>query len=150
MRSGLENEKKKVAFDAISLARKNFEQLDLEQKASQRAKAEQWTAQLRMRFKKIIPCPACGSNGVLTGEPVTSTEPRLVEIDIVQETVVIPTSFRCVACGLLLDGHHLLHPAELGGQFVVKELRDPVDYLNIDVMEYFDPSEYFGEEYGNE
>jgi len=150
MITSLEDEKKKVSLDAISSAQKAFDKLGSEEKSSQRAKAEQWTAELRVRFKKIISCPACGSPGALIGKRVTSTEPRLIETDIVQETVVIPTSFRCVACGLQLEGHNLLHPAELGGQFVVRELRDPVEYLDIDVMDYFDPSDYFGEEYGNE
>jgi len=150
MIESLQREEKNVALDAVSAARKAFEKLDEDKKADLRAASEAWARQVKSSFKRITPCPACGSKGVLLGKSAKSGEPKLIDMNLVQEIVVIPTSFKCNACGLHLEGHHLLHPAELGGQFVVEEYRDPVDYLNIDVSEYFDPADYYQEEYSND
>jgi hypothetical protein len=86
-------------------------------------------------------CPSCGTTGIISGQKVSSTPPKLVDHMLEWEDVYLPVEFRCFCCDLRLMGHELLQGAELGGQFAVRQKADPVTY--------YSPAEEYFEEYNN-
>lgn len=141
---------KKEAFDLIAAAKKAFAAQIPQDSARNSVSLEEWFAKNAPRFSKLGTCPACGEKCLIRGEKVRSFEPQLQGTDIVQETSVLPTNLRCPFCKLELGTHALLHGAELGGQYTVKDYHDPVAFHGIDPAEYFDPRDYYEPEYGND
>jgi hypothetical protein len=90
---------------------------------------------------KVLSCPSCGTDAILSGTKIKSTEPVLDGDWLWWEDIYLPIEFRCFCCGLHLEGHALLQGADLGGQFTVTQGADPSTYFS--AME-----EYF-EEYNN-
>ena len=145
-----EKQNKKEALDMISAAKKSFEAKVKDDLSKMREEFRTWFAKKRLGLSKLSECPACSEQCIVAGEKITSGEPRLEENDIVQETFVLPTKLRCPFCGLRLESHALLHGADLGGQYSVKEYHDPVEFHGIDPAEYFDPADYYEPDYGND
>jgi hypothetical protein len=149
-----EKKTKKEALDLISKARKVFEVMAKDKFAELRAALLSWNSEglhkKRPRITKLAECPSCGEKCMVSGERIGSSEPRLEEGEIVQEIFVLPTKLICPFCGLSLEGHALLHGADLGGQYSIREVHDPVDFHGIDPSEYFDPADYYEPEYGND
>lgn len=85
--------------------------------------------------KKIHKCPACGNNGLITGEQVRASEPRLRDGLLYTDLAFLPTSFSCDSCGLQFEGHALLHAAGMGGQYSVARFYDPVEYYGDQLLE---------------
>lgn len=91
-------------------------------------------------------CPACKSVGAHVGQRVRASEPIAYEDQILIKTVVLPTRFRCYACGLHLTNHGQLHFAGLGDQFTVDEYIDPADFYGlVYAPDYEDYGEYMNE-----
>lgn len=95
-------------------------------------------------------CPSCSANAFAGGEVIRRSEPYLNDGLIVTELVILPTEFKCRACGLELTSFGELHGAGLGDQIIDNEFSDPVDFFEIDVMEYVDASDFHEPEYGND
>ena len=141
---------KTEALDLISAAKKSFQAKGKGELSKLRKDIEAWYAQRGPRLSKRISCPACDEKCLLIGEAIRSSEPRLQEHEIIQEVFVLPTKLWCPFCGLKLEGHTLLHGADMGGQFSIVETHDPVEFHGIEVSEYFDPADYYEPDYGND
>jgi hypothetical protein len=93
-------------------------------------------------------CPACRSWGAQWGQRVRTSEPIAEEDTILIKTVVLPTRFKCYACGLALNSHGELHFAGLGDQFTSDEYTEPADFYGLvyppDAQEY-EYGEYMNE-----
>jgi transcription elongation factor Elf1 len=145
-----EKQNKKEALDLISAASKSFKSKAQDDVSKLKIEFLSWFKEHKPKLSLLAACPACGEKCLLFGERIGSSEPRLEDDKIVQETAVLPTKLRCPFCGLRLESHALLHGAELGGQYSVKECPDPVKFHGIDPLDYFDPADYYDADYNNE
>lgn len=131
--------------EAIGRARHEFlERTDADrQEALEEAKAR--ATQIRLSDGVVADCPACSGKGRISGETVTVTERRLREDHLYWETIVLPTEFSCLACGLYLTEYQRLEAAQLGGQYTVEHWADPVEYYGDQAIQaYMEP------DYGND
>lgn len=130
----------------IGLSKNDFEQATDQADRRTTAARRIWQ-QLRERGTdaKERPCPACGTNGILSGEVIRSSEPRLTDASIVVERAVVATGFICYACPLVLADQAELNAAGIGGQFSTEENYEPLDYYR----EQFEEA-YFEPDYGND
>ena len=151
------NLKNKV-LDKIQNYKKVFFELNEETQEERRNLAK---LEIRHQFNKakIISCPVCDSNALLSGELINFSEAKLVGSDIKQERRFIPTQLGCLCCGIRINGYPELKSIDLGGQFILEEYLDPIDYHGIDPEEYVDVDELvnkrleeqsYYEEYGDE
>lgn len=90
---------------------------------------------------KAFKCPACGCMSTLVGVPVSTSAPKLVDDEILQEVRVTPSAFSCKACGLAINGLDELLSAGFPHEFRSLSSLDPVEHLSIDPMEYVDVDE---------
>ena len=134
-----DNMKKKV-LDSIQNYKKVFFDLNEETQEERRNLA---MLEIRNQFNKakIISCPVCDSNALLSGELINFSEAKLVGSDIKQERRFIPTQLGCLCCGIRIKGYPELKSIDLGGQFILEEYLDPIDYHGIDPEEYIDIDE---------
>lgn len=94
-------------------------------------------------------CPACGSLAVLGGKPVGVSREFLRDGSLMFETRVLPTAFICNVCDLKLNGLAELMAAGFPHEITTLDERDPVEFFNVDPMEYVDTDEII-REYGQE
>lgn len=149
---------KKQVLDKIQSYKNVFFDLPQETQDEKRNSAQ---LEIRSHFNKakMVACPVCESNALLTGELINYSEAKLVGNDIKQERRFLPTQLGCLCCGIRINGYPELKCIELGGQFTLEEYLDPVDYHGIDPEEYVNIDELvnqrlkgqeFYEEYGDE
>ena len=131
----------------IARRRAEFEEFDpaeqstLRREAGLRARANVLGRSLSQRTR----CPACASFGASSGQRVRSSEPIAEEDTVVIRTVVLPTRFACLGCGLRLKNHAELHFAGIGDQFTVNEHTDPSDFYGLYQPGADDYDEYMNE-----
>jgi|UPI0006478253 molybdopterin converting factor small subunit len=94
-------------------------------------------------------CPACGSQAVLGGKPIGVSREFLRDGSVMYESRAVPTVFSCDVCGLKLSGLAELMAAGLPHEITTLDERDPVEFFNVDPMDYVDTSEII-REYGEE
>lgn len=126
---------KKVVLERIVSYKKVYIELSEEEKQIRNKLA---TIEVR-KYKqacKIVNCPCCENNAILSGEVISFAEPKLEDGAIRQEIRYLPTQFVCFACGIKISGYTELTIVELGGQFSDTEYLDPLDYHSIDVNDY--------------
>ena len=83
---------------------------------------------------KTARCPACRTGVQIVGEQVAIGTPRLsADTEIIADVRMLPVALDCSACGLRLTGHAESHAAELGDQFTLLRVMDPVEFHNIDI-----------------
>jgi hypothetical protein len=104
---------------------------------------------------RSITCPACTANAVLRGEVALRGVTRLHpdSSELYEPLLVVPTTFRCPACELHLDGRGELRTAGLGDPFTVASEVDPVEFHGIDVAEAAEQAGLYvvdGSDYGYE
>lgn len=100
------------------------------------------------RSGKAEACPACGSEGWLTGEVVRTSEPRVGDDLILQSFTKLPTAFECFACGLSTSGEAQVHAAGLSSLYTVEIGEDPASFYGLDTSADF--SDYEPDFYGND
>lgn len=89
-----------------------------------------------------VTCPACGSQALVIGEPVSTPTQKLIEGEIIETQEYLPSHFQCVACGLKISGLSRLAAVEIGDRY-----KKTVRY---DAAEYYAPQdEYEGYEEDN-
>lgn len=75
-----------------------------------------------------VVCPACASQALVVGEPVTSPVKTLNE-DLITETQEhLPNRFECIACGLKISGLSRLVVAGLGERYKKTQIYDAAEY----------------------
>jgi hypothetical protein len=95
----------KTAQAAIAVAGRDFNNLDEALRDQRSTHGEAITANAAEEMDKIIECPACGSKARLWGQAISTSDPRLEDDQVVQETVLLPTELECYSCALKLVGH---------------------------------------------
>lgn len=89
-----------------------------------------------------VSCPACSSNALLYGEPISSPVQTLEDEQIVERQEYLPSQFECIACGLKVSGLSRLSAIGLGDRFTRTEFYDPADF-------YSPEDRYYGYEEDN-
>jgi molybdopterin converting factor small subunit len=146
----LKDRKKRVSDD-IRNAKDRFYERTLEQQVDLRKKQVgfDYAVQSNGAHLKAQKCPACGSNAVLGGRPVGVSREFLRDGSLMYETRVLPTVFKCNVCDLKLEGLSELMAAGFPHEITTLDERDPVEYFNVDPMDYVD-TEAIIREYGEE
>lgn len=75
-----------------------------------------------------VACPACASQALVQGEPVTAPTQKLEEGEIVETQEYLPYHFECIACGLKIGGLSRLAVAGLGERFNKTQVYDAAEY----------------------
>jgi hypothetical protein len=134
---------KKAVLKSIADATSSFASLNTAEKKENRIRGRSESLLRKGTTGKPIVCPACRASGLLTGEPIRATEPKLYDEHLVVETAFLATTFQCFSCALLIEGHDKLSAADLGGQYSLVESYDPKEYYGV-------APDYYEDEYMNE
>ena len=135
-------QEKKIQFEKLA----PVEQTRKKKEGSEAILQPPWS-----NYARMIKCPVCEADAVLSGEKIRSMNPQLSDNEITEEVVVLPTRFQCKSCGLVIQGHGRLNHANLGGHYSVDLSYDPADYYG-----WQKPTEeeewgvVWGDEYGND
>ena len=104
-----------------------------------------------------VPCPAGDHKCIVGGQAVEVSPARLVDGEIVVTRTFMPTSLTCPICDLRLLGNAAIVEAGAGAPYTVNDVQDPIDFHNIDVMDYLSDEDVkqlvearFEPEYGND
>ena len=140
MLAAAEERIEKRVKDVIAAAARLWERVPEHERTAREAAAN---ARPRRGDAKTARCPACRTSVQIAGEQVAMGTPRLsVDTEIVADVRMLPVALECSACGLRLSGHAELHAAELGDQFTLLRVMDPVEFHNIDIDSYIDTDRY--------
>jgi molybdopterin converting factor small subunit len=135
----------------ISNAKDRFFERPKEEQEELRKKEAQfgYAVQANGIHLKSHKCPACAAMAVLGGKPVGVSREFLRDGSLMYETRVQPAAFSCNVCGLQLNGLAELMAAGFPHEITTLDERDPVEFFNVDPMEYVDTDEII-REYGAE
>lgn len=75
-----------------------------------------------------VECPACSSQALVQGEPVTAPSVKLDDDLIVETQEYLPNRFECIACGLKIGGLSRLVIAGIGDRYKKTQSYDPADF----------------------
>ena len=75
-----------------------------------------------------VQCPACKSNALVHGEPISGPQKSIKGDLITEKQEHLPSKFECVACGLKIAGLSQLNAAELGDVYVQTRSYDASEY----------------------
>lgn len=74
-----------------------------------------------------VKCPACASDALVDGEPVSAPSRKLDSDLIVETHEHLPNRFECIACGLKITGLSRLAVAALADRFKKTSIYDPAE-----------------------
>ena len=109
---------KKTVLDRVAGRRRAFQELSEQEQQEHRAlaaivgkasMAEGWTSSA---------CPACASEGVLTGAVIREFDPEYVDGELVVKQELLASTFRCLACDLELASLGEIVQASMEPHFV--------------------------------
>lgn len=75
-----------------------------------------------------VSCPACKSQALVLGEPVSSPVQKLSDDQIIETQEYLPNQFECIACGLKVAGLSRLTVIGLGDRYKKKQVYDAAEY----------------------
>lgn len=84
-----------------------------------------------------VECPACTSQALVVGEPISAPVQKLNVDEITETQEFLPNQFECVACGLRIAGLSRLSAVGLGDKY--KKTR------KYDAAEYYAPNDDYAE-----
>lgn len=87
-------------------------------------------------------CPACNSQGLVYGRPVSSPIQKINDGEITETQEYLPSHFECVACGLKINGLSRLTAVDIGDRYKKTIIYDAAEY-------YAPDDEYEGYEEDN-
>jgi hypothetical protein len=64
-----------------------------------------------------VKCPACASDALVNGEPVSAPHKTIEEDEITETQEYLPSQFQCIACGLKISGLSRLNAIDLGSRY---------------------------------
>ncbi len=96
-----------------------------EERAAQTQAASIWAT--RQHGHRVL-CPACTSQALLVGEPVTAPVQKLDDDEITETQEHLPNRFECIACGLKISGLSRLSVAGLGERYKKTQVYDAAEY----------------------
>lgn len=87
-------------------------------------------------------CPACGSQALVVGDPVSAPTQELKDHEIIEKQEYLPGQFECIACALKISGLSRLTVVGLGERYKKTQVYDAAEY-------YAPDDEYLGYEEDN-
>lgn len=75
-----------------------------------------------------VQCPACGSQALVVGEPVTAPVRRLEEDTIIETQEYLPSQFECIACTLKIASLSRLTVVGLGDRYRKTKTFDAAEF----------------------
>jgi hypothetical protein len=75
-----------------------------------------------------VDCPACNSQALVVGEPVSAPTKRLSDGEITETQEYLPNQFQCIACGLKIAGLSRLTVVGLGDRYKKTQVYDIAEY----------------------
>lgn len=75
-----------------------------------------------------VDCPACTSQALVMGEPISTPVQKLDADDIIETQEFLPNAFECVACRLKISGLSRLSAVGLGDQYKKTSTYDAAEY----------------------
>ncbi|TPI07950.1 hypothetical protein FJW06_29425 [Mesorhizobium sp. B4-1-3] len=104
--------------------------------------AAQATLWATRRAGHAVACPACQSNALVIGEPVSPPNKKLEGETIVSTQEFLPSQFECIACGLKITGLSRLNAAGVGDKYKQTITYSASDYYGV-APEEEDDGRYF-------
>lgn len=83
-----------------------------------------------------VKCPACGSDALVIGSPVSAPSRKLEKDEIIERQEHLPNLFECVACGLKITGLSRLAVVDLADRYIKTETYDAADFYALERDEY--------------
>jgi hypothetical protein len=77
-----------------------------------------------------VKCPACGTQALVNGEPVSEPVQKLKDGQITETQEHLPNRFECIACGLKISGLSRLVAAGLGDRYKKTMIYDASEYYS--------------------
>jgi hypothetical protein len=100
-----------------------------ETEAAQREQASRQASAWATRQKgHRVKCPSCGSDALLTGNPISEAQLRIEEDLIVETQQYLPARFECIACHLKVAGLSQLSACGLGAPYKSTSTYNAADY----------------------
>ena len=75
-----------------------------------------------------VDCPACASQALVVGEPVSGPVQRLNDGQITETQEYLPNQFECIACGLKISGLSRLTVVGIGDRYKHTQVYDAAEY----------------------
>jgi hypothetical protein len=75
-----------------------------------------------------VDCPACASQALVVGEPVSAPIQRLNDGEITETQEYLPNQFQCIACGLKIAGLSRLTVVGLGDRYKKTQVYDAAEF----------------------
>lgn len=75
-----------------------------------------------------VDCPACASQALLYGEPVSAPTKKFSEDEIIETQEYLPNQFECIACRLKIAGLSRLAVVGLSDRYKKTQVYDPAEY----------------------
>lgn len=145
-------DRKRRISDLIKIQKERFFSRPDSEKAEarQRAKPSFTSAVMKTGHQLTVrKCPSCAELGLLVGTPVGRSGPIIRDGGIYQEVRAQPEVFECKCCDLKIKGLDELLAAGFEHEFVAIDNKDPVEYFNVNPLDYVDTHEII-REYGHE
>jgi hypothetical protein len=89
-----------------------------------------------------VNCPACASQSLVVGEPISAPNQKLENDTIIETQDYLPSQFECIACGLKILGLSRLNAVDLGDRYTKTQSYDAAEY-------YAPEDEFYGFEDDN-
>ncbi len=76
-------------------------------------------------------CPSCNSKALLQGIPSGTVTTEVSGEEVIQRQTLLPSSFKCIACGLHISGLSKLSACGLGNAFNEKSTYTAAEFFNL-------------------
>ena len=125
MISASKDESAKSVVKAIAAHKTVWESKDL---AEQKKLVQQASALATRNAGHRVICPACGSDALVMGNPISQPIRKLTEDLIIESQEYLPARFECFACQLKITGLSQLSACKLGATFKSTSTYDAAEY----------------------
>ena len=78
-----------------------------------------------------VNCPSCNSKALLQGIPSGTVTTEVSGEEVIQRQTLLPSSFKCIACGLHISGLSKLSACGLGNAFNKKSTYTAAEFFNL-------------------
>lgn len=119
------NEAAKAVAGLISAHKTVWTQKEAEDQEELKVKSASWA---QRSDGHVVPCPSCGTQSLLTGDPVSSPKKSIDGDMITEKQQHLPSKFQCIACGLKISGLPQLTACGLGDKYTKTIVYDAADY----------------------
>jgi hypothetical protein len=146
----------KLVRDRIQAHKQGWDGLDDETREERIAAARPRTDPLALPDGRLVlvslkaglraPCPACEQPVTIQGDAVGVRDVRLTEDrELIRDLEYLPSALKCAVCGFSMHGHAEFASIGQGAPFSLEETVDPVEFHDVDPMDYFDVNEYMSD-----